>query len=56
MRLEKEEFKMKHRAQDPSYTGMKTYKPEEREKMPWMDDHLNLSEGHAGIKRFQYGA
>ena len=34
---------------------MKTYKAEERDKMPWMDDHLNLGEGHAGIKRFYYG-
>ena len=56
MRMEKDESKMMNRAQDPSYTGMKTYKAEEREQMPWMDDHLNLSEGHAGIKRFYYGA
>ncbi len=31
MRLEKDEFKLKHRAQDATFTGMKTYKKEERD-------------------------
>lgn len=31
IKLQHDEFKMKHRAQDPSYTGMKTYKLEEKE-------------------------
>ncbi len=55
MRMEHDEFKLKHRAQDPAYTGMKTYKAEEKERMPWTGDHINLGEGHAGIKRFYYG-
>jgi hypothetical protein len=34
---------------------MKTYKTEEREKMPWTGENIDLAEGHTGIKRFYYG-
>lgn len=34
---------------------MKTFKPEEKAKMPWTGENIDLTEGHTGIKRFYYG-
>ena len=54
IKLEHDDFKLMHRAQDPSYTGMKTYKKEEKDRMPWTQEHINLAEGHQGFKRIHY--
>ena len=55
MRANADEMKLKHRASDPSFTGMKVYSAQDRERMPWMNDHIDLTTGHNGIKRIYYG-
>lgn len=54
--MEQDDNRLKHWSSEAHFTGMKTYKQEERDRMPWIGDHIDLAEGHQGIKQFYYGS